>query len=159
MCGRDEKIREANEADSGTGEPFTRQQPKIFDRCPSCGSRSLFVGSGGWLTCSVIGCKEPATGEVIQGLKDRVTSLRTEIALRNDASPRLGREALLLALDRLRIASDAVRRGIQTDITAWWPNRAAEVALLEVRSNEAGNLLAQLASLGVEVPAGEAPHA
>lgn len=43
----------------GTGEPYTKQQPKIADRCPACGGQTLFIGAGGWLTCSVIGCKEP----------------------------------------------------------------------------------------------------
>lgn len=159
MCGRDEVIRDANAADSGTGEPFTRQQPRIWDRCPSCGSRTLFIGAGGWLTCSVIGCKEPATGDVIQGLQDRVTELRRELALRSDASRSTGCEALLLALDRLNIAGDAVARGVQSDVTAWWPSRAADVALLEVRCNESRGLIEQLVKLGVELPAGEAPHA
>lgn len=27
--------------------------------CPACGSRSLFVGSGGHITCGVIGCPDP----------------------------------------------------------------------------------------------------
>ena len=43
----------------GTGQPYTKEQPKIADRCPSCGAQSLFVGAGGWLTCDVVGCKEP----------------------------------------------------------------------------------------------------
>jgi predicted CxxxxCH...CXXCH cytochrome family protein len=32
---------------------------RLKGRCPSCGSESLFVGSGGYVTCSVIGCKNP----------------------------------------------------------------------------------------------------
>lgn len=27
--------------------------------CPACGSHSLFVGSGGYITCGVIGCSNP----------------------------------------------------------------------------------------------------
>lgn len=43
----------------GTGEPYTQSQPRIADRCPCCGGQTLFIGAGGWLTCSVIGCKAP----------------------------------------------------------------------------------------------------
>lgn len=32
---------------------------RVVGRCPACGSNSLFVGSGGYLTCSVLGCCEP----------------------------------------------------------------------------------------------------
>lgn len=79
MCGRDEKIREANEAElrpgmlvgTGTGEPYTSKQPNIADRCPSCGARSLFIGSGGWLTCSVIGCANPAVSDAIETLRTK----------------------------------------------------------------------------------------
>lgn len=33
--------------------------PKVQGRCPSCHSDSLFLGSGGFVTCSVLGCKAP----------------------------------------------------------------------------------------------------
>ena len=33
--------------------------PSIQGRCPACGGQSLFVGSGGWLTCSRLECPEP----------------------------------------------------------------------------------------------------
>lgn len=35
------------------------EQPHISSPCPSCGGCTLFIGTGGWLTCSLIGCKEP----------------------------------------------------------------------------------------------------
>jgi hypothetical protein len=38
------------------------RQVKIANRCASCGSQSLFIVSGGWITCSVIGCKDPGAG-------------------------------------------------------------------------------------------------
>ncbi len=47
---------------------------KIVTPCPSCGARSLFVGEGGHLTCSVIGCPEPGVeagfGRAIQAAYD-----------------------------------------------------------------------------------------
>jgi hypothetical protein len=71
---------------SGTGEPYTAQQPRIANRCQSCGARSLFIGAGGWLTCSVIGCARPAHEEAVEALR----------AERDEALARCGqlREAL-----------------------------------------------------------------
>ena len=63
---------------NGTGEEYTRQQPKIFDRCPSCGQRSLFIGAGGFLTCGVILCKNPGVGDVVAGMKAEIATLRAE---------------------------------------------------------------------------------
>lgn len=34
-------------------------EQRITTPCPSCGARTIFIGSNGHLTCSVIGCKEP----------------------------------------------------------------------------------------------------
>ena len=33
---------------------------RITNRCPSCGHQTLFVGNGGYLTCSWLGCKAPS---------------------------------------------------------------------------------------------------
>ena len=54
---------------SGTGEVYQPNQPRIADRCPTCGWQSLFIGAGGWLTCSVIGCKRPALQQGIEDLR------------------------------------------------------------------------------------------
>lgn len=48
-------------------------QPKIADRCPSCGG-SLFIGTGGWITCSNLGCKEPGLTRAIEALKKKPPS-------------------------------------------------------------------------------------
>ena len=48
------------------------QQPKIETPCPSCGHRTLFIGSGGHLTCSWLKCKEP-------GVEDAIDALRAQI--------------------------------------------------------------------------------
>lgn len=40
--------------------PFgSEPQPKITTPCPACGARSLFIGSGGHLTCAVLRCPNP----------------------------------------------------------------------------------------------------
>lgn len=33
--------------------------PQVQGKCPSCGCRSLFVGSGGYVTCAILSCKDP----------------------------------------------------------------------------------------------------
>lgn len=40
----------------------------LANRCPTC-ECSLFVGDGGWITCSGIGCKTVALDEMIQNAK------------------------------------------------------------------------------------------
>lgn len=32
---------------------------RLQGRCPSCGSETLFYGSQGYVTCSLLGCKDP----------------------------------------------------------------------------------------------------
>jgi hypothetical protein len=39
---------------------MTATVERIQNRCPACGSQSLFIGAGGWLTCGVIGCRNPS---------------------------------------------------------------------------------------------------
>ncbi len=56
--------------------PFgSEPQPRIADACPSCGSTSIFIGSGGWLTCAVLRCKQPGVGTEIDRLKERARAL------------------------------------------------------------------------------------
>ena len=80
---------------NGTGEPYTPQQPKIIDRCPTCGARSLFIGAGGFLTCGVIGCDNPGVGDAIEQLQARARRLsfdgfqRANVARRNEGASNL----------------------------------------------------------------------
>lgn len=56
--------------------PFgSEAQPKVADRCPACGHTSLFIGSGGWLTCGWLGCREPGVGRAFES---RVEQARRE---------------------------------------------------------------------------------
>lgn len=42
---------------------------RITTPCPACGSSSLIVGSGGYLTCGSLECKDPtAADETLRGL-------------------------------------------------------------------------------------------
>lgn len=37
----------------------TDSYPRVQGRCPTCGSESLFLGEGGYVTCSWIECSRP----------------------------------------------------------------------------------------------------
>jgi hypothetical protein len=47
---------------------------KIATPCPSCGRTSLFIGTGGHLTCSFIGCKEPGVERYVASLRSVATT-------------------------------------------------------------------------------------
>lgn len=41
---------------------------KVQGKCPSCGSESLFLADGGYVTCSIIGCDDPcAANDLLEG--------------------------------------------------------------------------------------------
>lgn len=43
---------------------------RVQGKCPACGAEFLFLGSEGYVTCSVIGCKDPgAPTDLLLGLK------------------------------------------------------------------------------------------
>ena len=44
---------------------------KIETPCPSCGRTTLFIGTGGHLTCSAIECPNPSVGQVVAELKGK----------------------------------------------------------------------------------------
>lgn len=58
----------------------TAETKRIMDRCPSCGSQSLFIGSDGYLTCSVVGCKNPCVGNAVAKLIDADQTPRKQLA-------------------------------------------------------------------------------
>lgn len=61
---------EKAEADLAEARHEMRQhvQQRITTRCPSCGHQSLFIGSGGHLTCSWLECKDPGLERAIAKL-------------------------------------------------------------------------------------------
>lgn len=42
---------------------------EITTRCPSCGCQTLFIGTGGHLTCSLIDCQCPSVASKIAELQ------------------------------------------------------------------------------------------
>ena len=47
---------------------------EIKTPCPSCGSKSLFIGTGGHLTCSWLECPEPGVERAIAALKGELAN-------------------------------------------------------------------------------------
>lgn len=45
--------------------------PRVQGYCPACGGESLFLGSGGYVTCSRLDCRNPSAASDI--LDDRET--------------------------------------------------------------------------------------
>lgn len=102
---------DANTAAQRTLDAEPRRRAwEIADRCPSCGGQSLFIGAGGWLTCSVIGCKEPGAGAAIDRLRDRAERAEAKLDSQWECDRR----------DRLQAAADLLaRRGYRAcDILA-----------------------------------------
>lgn len=51
--------------------PLAAGLPLIQGRCPACGTKGLFLGDGGYITCSLIDCPQPdAATEVIADFWD-----------------------------------------------------------------------------------------
>jgi hypothetical protein len=50
-------------------------EPKIATPCPTCGNSTLFVGSGGHLTCSWLKCRQPGVEVAIDALKQQRQAL------------------------------------------------------------------------------------
>ena len=76
-----EAIRQAEEA-SKPGPFGSARQPRIEDRCPACGVRSLFIGTGGHLTCANLRCANPGVTSAIEELRSTLEdALLTLIAI------------------------------------------------------------------------------
>lgn len=43
---------------------------QIVTPCPSCGQRSLFIGTGGHLTCGNFVCREPGVERAVAALRE-----------------------------------------------------------------------------------------
>ncbi|MFJ6667451.1 hypothetical protein [Streptomyces sp. NPDC091383] len=45
--------------------PLAAGLPLVKGRCPACGTAGLFLGNGGYVTCSLIDCPEPDAASVV----------------------------------------------------------------------------------------------
>lgn len=54
---------------------MTDQHPTVAGYCPACGGESLFLGSGGFVTCSRLDCADPgAAADLLERGKRRAGS-------------------------------------------------------------------------------------
>lgn len=67
---------------------------KVRGHCPACGRRSLFVGSGGYITCSISECQNPTaladTLEEPDNHRHIVTIRATDFVVRHPLTERAG---------------------------------------------------------------------
>lgn len=57
------------------GDPEGRnmaERQRIETPCPTCGNRTLFIGSGGHLVCSWLKCSEPGVERAVTRLKQHI---------------------------------------------------------------------------------------
>ena len=47
---------------------MTRFGDQVQGTCPACGYKSLFLGSGGYVTCSILECPDPGAPSVALGV-------------------------------------------------------------------------------------------
>lgn len=80
-------------------EQGAERYPRVQGRCPACGSESLFLGSGGYVTCSCRPCPDPCGAA---DLLDRTATLARELV---EARERLARVAVVL--ERAEQGADA----------------------------------------------------
>lgn len=74
----------------------TEAHTKIANRCPACGHDTLFIGSGGWLTCSWLSCRNPGLDGALEAAAEaiiRASQLQHEV---DEAR----REALVMRAER-----------------------------------------------------------
>lgn len=48
---------------SASTAPAAALHPLVQGRCPSCNGSSLFLGSGGYVTCSRLDCPNPTAAD------------------------------------------------------------------------------------------------
>lgn len=69
--------------------------PKVAGYCPACGGNSLFLGSGGYVTCSRLDCPNPtAASDIIADRETEhiVTLTGGEFTIRHPLIERLGND-------------------------------------------------------------------
>jgi hypothetical protein len=96
-------------------QPFTNVQ----GRCPACGWTTLFLGDGGYVTCSRADCPQPDAASTLLERDPRMTAHDTVGAV---ARPQL---------------HDAIRALARMD-RPWWDAELSRMARLEGRTSFLG---------------------
>jgi hypothetical protein len=86
---------------------------RIVDRCPSCGHQTLFIGSGGWLTCSWLLCKAPGLKHALMDAREAM--LRAKQLQHELDEARAEAAAMRVERDREIAGRVAVERGLSPE--------------------------------------------
>lgn len=74
--------------------PLAVGLPLVKGRCPACGTAGLFLGDGGYVTCSLIGCPEPdAASSVLERRADTPPADRAAVLAEAIAAIEVERDA------------------------------------------------------------------
>jgi hypothetical protein len=105
---------------------------RIVTPCPSCGRRTLFIGTGGHLTCGNLGpdCKEPGVERQIELMKSQLAAPPHPAAPADAGDVVTAMEKEFGNLINEAYACDSVRSGdrIREKIGAWAFDHQAEIA-------------------------------
>lgn len=66
------------DTDKPMDETVLEPHPLVKGQCPSCGGSTLFLGTGGYVTCSVIGCSDPGKASDVLDATEKPTRGRVE---------------------------------------------------------------------------------
>jgi hypothetical protein len=110
--------------------PAAAAHPLVKGRCPACNGSSLFLGSGGYVTCSRLDCPDPTAADeqlhTHPAAEDALEELRR--LLRGATYHRERAEA---RLDRVTAVYEQwVKAGpppLGTPIARWWDRRLVEL--------------------------------
>lgn len=103
----------ASRATPASTAPLAAGLPLVRGHCPACGRQSLFLGSGGHVTCSTIDCRNPsAADEVLRhahltecqhasGQRQAEATLARVCALRDDLRGITGARYIADMLDKI----------------------------------------------------------
>lgn len=109
----------------------------VQGRCPWCGAGSLFLGSGGFITCSLIGCPNP-TGitDLLDGERDHIVRLEHDtFSIQHPLRERLegelfdcGLHAYIAGLDGppRQLGRYRVMQVTDSGPSSWWWSRVEE---------------------------------
>lgn len=85
------------------------EHPRINTRCPSCGSTTLFIANGGYLTCSLLGCKDPCAINNVTAERERLRESLWELAESMKVGQSVGQQFRFGDDERLKKAQELLK--------------------------------------------------
>jgi hypothetical protein len=101
--------------------PAAANHPLVQGRCPACRGASLFLGNGGYLTCSRLNCPDPCAGDKLLHGEQPAPGPSATQATENQALT----NRLVAALYERWVKAGPPPLG--TPIARWWDKRLAEL--------------------------------